>query len=392
MKKDTIIGLAMCAVMAATPLTALAAENESILTVPEPAADEMIVGVPQITVNGEAIDFSKSNLSQYIFATNGNTMVPLRAVAEKMGFTVGWDGENKAVTVGDDDWEVRAYIGEDLYSGVTKIEGAVGAAAPQSYGTAPQLFEDTTFVPAKMFELMEYKYHSVGQFVDFTKANTIIDEMGQEYSNDTLIISVAANAVEDDIINLFKSNGLDIINRMDNLKMYTVKLKSPMTADALDTFIAELEKNENILAANKNYIMHIDETVQIPNPFVPYENIDAVKKVLSFNPSVPLYVPTGYEIDEITAIEDDFLQIIYNNDKDERICYRTAKSNEDISGDYNDYTDIETVTINNNNVTVKGDNNLYHNASWFTEDEAFSVYSDNGIEKNIMIDIVKSVD
>ena len=40
--------------------------------------------------------------------------------------------------------------------------------APQSYGTAPQLIEDTTFVPAKMFEIMGYTYSAVGQYVDFT--------------------------------------------------------------------------------------------------------------------------------------------------------------------------------------------------------------------------------
>lgn len=104
MKKNMIIGLAICAVMTATSLTALAAENDPILIAPAPAAEETAVGTSQITVNGEAIDFSRSSLSQYIFEENGNIMVPIRAVAEKMGFTVGWDGENQAVTVGDDDW------------------------------------------------------------------------------------------------------------------------------------------------------------------------------------------------------------------------------------------------------------------------------------------------
>lgn len=361
-----------------------------MLIAPAPIADEMVVGVPQITVNGEAIDFSNSNLSQYIFETNGNTMVPLRAVAEKMGFTVGWDGENLAVTVEDDDWEVRAYIGEDLYSGVTKIEGAVGAATPQSYGAAPQLFEDTTFVPAKMFELMGYNYHAAGQFVDFTKADTIIDKTGQEYSNDTLIISVDANAAEADIIDLFKSNGLEIINKMDNLKMYTVKLKNPMTADDLDMYIAELEKNENILAVNKNYIIHLDEPVQIPNPFIPYENIDAAKKALSFNPSVPSYLPTGYEIDEITAIEDNFLQIIYKNDKDESICYRTAKDNDDISGDYNTYANVKKITVGDCEVTVKGNENISV-AVWNAGELTYSIQSDKELSEKEIKDIIMSL-
>ena len=41
--------------------------------------------------------------------------------------------------------------------------------APQSYGTAPQIIEGRTFVPAKKFELMGYQYNAVGQFVNFEK-------------------------------------------------------------------------------------------------------------------------------------------------------------------------------------------------------------------------------
>lgn len=289
--------------MTCTSLTALAAEEEPMLIALAPEAEEFIVGIPQITVNGEEVDFSKSNLSQYIFETNGNTMVPLRAVAEKMGFTVGWDGENQAVTVGDDDWEVRVYIGEDLYSGVSKQ--AIGMTVPQSYGAAPQLFEDTTFVPAKMFELMEYKYHAVGQFVDFTKA------------------------------------------------------------------------------ADEN-------NVQIPNPFIPYENIDVAKKALSFNPSVPSHIPVGYKIGEIAAIEDDFLQIVYYNDKDERICYRTAKGNEDISGDYNSYTNEKKIKIGNYEVTVRGNENI-SGAIWSSKDISYSILSDKELSEKEINEIIQSL-
>lgn len=148
---------------------------------PAPAAEETLDGVQTITVNNEAVDFSGTNLSQYIFEENGNVMVPVRAVAEKMGFTVGWDADNQAVTVGDETWEVMAYIGLDNYVGVSKT--AIGMTAPQSYGSAPQLIEDTTFVPAKMFELMGYTYHAVGQFVDFEKIGAAEDENNVQIPN-----------------------------------------------------------------------------------------------------------------------------------------------------------------------------------------------------------------
>ena len=259
MKKNMIISSVLCATMLTTPITALAVENEPKLIATAVTEEKVIVGVPQITVNGEAIDLSKSNLSQYLFEENGNVMVPLRAIAEKMGYTVTWNGENSSFSVENDTWKVTAYIDEDHYYGVTKIENAVGMTAPQSYGTAPQLVEDRTFVPAKMFELMGYSYTSVGQFVNFTNVHTIIDNEGNEYSNNTLIISVAPDAKKSDITKLFEAKRLEIINEMNNLKMYTVKLEKPMTADEMDMYIDELEKSECIVAVSKNYIMHLDE-------------------------------------------------------------------------------------------------------------------------------------
>ena len=124
------------------------------------------------------------------------------------------------------------------------------------------------------------------------------------------------------------------------------------------------------------------------------ENMSAITEIeqeLGYDIKVPNYVPEDYKTDSLSAPFGAFAEITYTNETD-TLYYRTAKGTEDISGDYNNYTDIETVIINNNDVTIKGNDNLYHNASWFADDEAFSIYSDNGIKKDTMIDIIKSVD
>lgn len=167
-KKNIVLGLTICTVISAASSAALAAEDTPMLTSSQTTAEETLIGTPVITINGEKVDLSQSKLSHYLYEINGNTMVPLRAVAEKMGYKVDWDEEKQAITIGDDEWEAVINIGEDSYFGVTKIKDAVGMTAPQSYGTAPQLIEDTTFVPAKMFEIMGYTYSAVGQYVDFT--------------------------------------------------------------------------------------------------------------------------------------------------------------------------------------------------------------------------------
>lgn len=105
-----------------------------------------------------------------MYTENDNTLVPLRAVAEKMGYKVDWNEADNSVSVNNDEWEVVLEIGVDSYFGVTKIKDAVGMTAPQTYGTAPKIIDDTTYVPAKMFELMGYDFSSVGQYASFTKA------------------------------------------------------------------------------------------------------------------------------------------------------------------------------------------------------------------------------
>lgn len=166
--KKLVKAMLVCGMI--TSMTAAVQADEPMVISLAPNSEEVLVGQQQIRVDGENVDLSKLDLSTYIYSKNDNVMVPLRAVAEKMGCSVAWDAEKQAVTVGDDEWEIVLNIGEDSYYGVTKIKDAVGMTAPQTYGVSPEIVEDRTFVPAKMFELMGYTYNSVGQYVDFEKA------------------------------------------------------------------------------------------------------------------------------------------------------------------------------------------------------------------------------
>ncbi len=302
MKKKIITGIILSA-MVISNAAVFAAESGPILT-SAPAAEEALIGVPEITVDKEIVDLSKIHLSQYIFEENGNVMVPLRAVAETMGFTVSWDEEKQAITVGDNEWEAVLYIGIDSYVGESKI--ALGMSTPQSYGAAPQLVEGTTFVPAKMFEIMGYTYQSVGQFVDFKKIETA------------------------------------------------------------------------------------EENVEIPNPIVVYENIEAAKKALSFTPATPSVLPAGYELREVSSIGKDCLQIVYTNNDDNDILYRTAKGTGDISGDYNTYKMNKEVHVGALSVTLRG-NAKISNATWQNSEFTFSVSSDVELEEAEIVHIIKNV-
>jgi hypothetical protein len=86
-----------------------------------------------IEVNGEAV------------AASACVMIPLRAVAEPLGFTVTWD--NGSVLVDNGIIHTKVTIGVDRYVITTSREDLVGMSAPFSLGAAPYVVEGVTYVP-----------------------------------------------------------------------------------------------------------------------------------------------------------------------------------------------------------------------------------------------------
>ncbi len=71
---------------------------------------------------------------------NGVSMIPLRAVAEKFGYTVTWKEDDQSITLTKGAVYIRIAIGEDAY--------ALSRRAAQPLGSAPVLKDDCiTYVP-----------------------------------------------------------------------------------------------------------------------------------------------------------------------------------------------------------------------------------------------------
>ena len=88
----------------------------------------------ELVVSGEIIEAP----APYI--KDGVVMVPLRAIAEKLGFDVNWDDTVRGVRLGT---AINLWLGKDEYH--------VGRMAPISLGTAPELTDGYTFVPMQFF-------------------------------------------------------------------------------------------------------------------------------------------------------------------------------------------------------------------------------------------------
>lgn len=87
-------------------------------------------------------------------------MVPLRALGEKLGFTVTWaDGEAK---LENKDIFTVVTPGEDVYFICTNHKDMEGMSAPISYTAVPYVSNGTTYVSLDFFKiLMDYQNGSI---------------------------------------------------------------------------------------------------------------------------------------------------------------------------------------------------------------------------------------
>lgn len=127
----------------------------------------------------------------------------------------------------------------------------------------------------------------------------------------------------------------------------------------------------------------------MPNPFTEYKTIDEAKKTLKFEAKLPSAVPSGYKLEYVSVMSDDFLNLTYKNGEKE-ITYRTAAGTEDISGDYSIYEKTEVIEAGGCAVTVKGNGEKYNLAVWNNGD-SYAISSSEGLSKDEIVKIAENI-
>ena len=142
MKKTISLMLALASI-SSMGVSAMAANDTSELMLIAPAPSVVATAQRQFVVNGKAMQ-----LDSYT-TENGTLMVPVRALAEALGFKVTWN--NGEVNINDGEMQCDLRIGEEQYVVYTAIKDAAGMSAPFTLGSAPVLKDDKTYVPVKLF-------------------------------------------------------------------------------------------------------------------------------------------------------------------------------------------------------------------------------------------------
>ena len=114
----------------------------SMLTVSSALAE----GEINVVVDGNKVEFT----DQQPVIIDGRTLVPIRAVMERMGKQVGWDGETNQVTVSDEYITVKLSIDSNIMN--NKVTDPVTGEVFE-YDTeldvAPTVINDRTCLPIR---------------------------------------------------------------------------------------------------------------------------------------------------------------------------------------------------------------------------------------------------
>ena len=137
--------------------------------------------------------------------------------------------------------------------------------------------------------------------------------------------------------------------------------------------------------------------VGMPNPIHEFSTIDEAAKYMNIMPHLPKVLPVGYNIESVSTINKDVLQVVYgyqagedatrNQAAGKRIIYRVANIKGDISGDHKDYRVTATEKVNGTKVTFKGGEKMVYLAGWTKDGQTHAMY----FERPVTRDMAKAI-
>lgn len=133
-----------------------------------------------------------------------------------------------------------------------------------------------------------------------------------------------------------------------------------------------------------------EDPVGIPNPFTDYETLEEAVSAVGFGFVVPDAIQ-GHEISLIQVLgENSMIQAIYGEDEVD-VLVRKAVGSDDISGDYNNYSQTGEKTVDGRTVTVKGENDRVMVALWTEGGYAYSIGVGDGMDPDSMTALIATI-
>ena len=134
-----------------------------------------------------------------------------------------------------------------------------------------------------------------------------------------------------------------------------------------------------------------DGSTEIANPYVDCETLEEAGELAGFDISVPDEIDGGYTQGTIQAVENEMIQVTYTTEAGEEITLRKGTGTEDISGDYNEYAEENTLDVDGTSVTARGSDGLVYAATWTDGTYTYSITASAGLESDSVSALVPSI-
>ncbi len=120
---------------------------------------------------------------------------------------------------------------------------------------------------------------------------------------------------------------------------------------------------------------------------VDHSTIDELSEAVGFPVKELQNIPFDVDTMKFTSLCDDLAEVTYEGQSNTAVL-RMAPHNEDISGDYSEYTSIKNDTINGHEITLKGNNGKYNLGVWQSDGFSYAVHFSEAVsEQEILITI-----
>lgn len=121
-----------------------------------------------------------------------------------------------------------------------------------------------------------------------------------------------------------------------------------------------------------------------------FETIEQLSKAVGFTVKEITELPFIAEQINFNSYWNELAEIVYQ-DTQYKVMLRMSKGNEDVSGDYSEYSHIKEVVLEGSRVTLKGNGLEYQLAIWQRGDYSYSIRFVEPVAEQVLLTAVKSV-
>lgn len=154
------------------------------------------------------------------------------------------------------------------------------------------------------------------------------------------------------------------------------------TSDYKIVYVNVNDKGEARITDTKDFLASDEEGVQIANPIAGYQTLDEAEKAVGFDITIPEDIKRIINYSVIGGLLDIEFKGGY---------LRKAKGSDDISGDYNVYTDTRKVAVNNITYTLKGNGQTVSLVTWTDGDFTYCIGFDEGIAQSEALQLADGI-